>query len=98
MLGAQTLDNKESAMTHKSRYLPTPSVVAALAALAACTDRPPATAPGRPATAASTPFAELQAKSEALAQHFARPLPHPGLAASLKAQIDASPIRQHKLH
>src|SRR2546422_793012 len=98
MLGAQTLDNKESAMTHKSRYLPTPSVVAALAALAACTDRPPATAPGRPETAASPPVAELQAKSEALAQHLARALAHPGFAASLKAQLDASPFREHKLH
>src|SRR3989454_9930080 len=98
MLGAQTLDNKESAMTHKSRYLPAPSVVAALAALAACTDRPPATAPGRPETAASPPVAELQAKSEALAQHLARALAHPGFAASLKAQLDASPFREHKLH
>src|SRR5216117_1367099 len=77
-------------MTHKSRYLPAPAVVTALAALTACTDRPPATAPGRPESAASPPAAELQAQSEALAQ--------PGFAASLKAQLDASPFREHKLH
>src|SRR6059058_3688531 len=85
-------------MTHKSRYLPAPAVVTALAALTACTDRPPATAPGRPESAASPPAAELQAQSEALAQHLARALAHPGFAASLKAQLDASPFREHKLH
>src|SRR5438034_139949 len=85
-------------MTHKSRYLPAPALVTALAALAACTDRPPATAPGRLESAARPPVAELQAKSEALAQHLARALAHPGFAASLKAQLDSSPFREHKLH
>jgi len=85
-------------MTHKSRYLPAPALVTALAALAACTDRPAATAPGRLESAARPPVAELQAKSEALAQHLARALAHPGFAASLKAQLDSSPFREHKLH
>src|SRR6266571_3033352 len=87
-------------MTHKSRYLPILPAVAALATLVACSDRPPATgpAPGKPEPAA-TPFtAELQTTSEALAQHLARALAHPAFRAYVKAQLDSSPFREHKLH
>jgi len=90
-------------MTHKSRYLPicgTLPVVAALATLVACSDRPAATgpAPGRPEPAASPLTAELQTTSEALAQHLARALAHPAFRAYVKAQLDSSPFREHKLH
>src|SRR2546423_5929091 len=87
-------------MTHKSRYLPicgTLPAVAALATLVACSDRPPATGPGRPDPAASR-NAELQTSSEALAQHLARALAHPAFRAYVKAQLDSSPFREHKLH
>src|SRR6266571_2599123 len=87
-------------MTHKSRYLPILPAVAALATLVACSDRPPATgpAPGKPEPAA-TPFtAELRTTSEALAQHLARALAHPAFRAYVKAQLDSSPFREHKLH
>src|SRR5437660_6781439 len=87
-------------MTHKSRYLPILPAVAALATLVACSDRPPATgpAPGRPEPAASPLTAELQTTSEALAQHLARALTHPAFRAYVKAQLDSSPFREHKLH
>src|SRR5437867_10280380 len=90
-------------MTHKSRYLPicgTLPAVAALATLVACSDRPPATgpAPGRPEPAATPLTAELQTTSEALAQHLARALAHPAFRAYVKAQLDSSPFREHKLH
>src|SRR5437879_680256 len=87
-------------MTHKSRYLPILPAATALATLVACSDRPPATgpAPGKPEPAA-TPFtAELQTTSEALAQHLARALAHPAFRAYVKAQLDSSPFREHKLH
>jgi hypothetical protein len=90
-------------MTHKSRYLSiseTLTAVAALAALVACSDRPQATgpAPSRPEPAASSVDAELQTKSEALAQHLARALAHAAFRAYVKAQLDSSPFREHKLH
>src|SRR5438309_1889550 len=87
-------------MTHKSRYLPILPAVAALATLVACSDRPPATgpAPGRPEPAATPLTAELQTTSEALAQHLARALTHPAFRAYVKAQLDSSPFREHKLH
>ena len=88
-------------MTHKSRYLPicgTLPAVAALATLVACSDRPPATGPGRPDPAAASRNAELQTTSEALAQHLARALAHPAFRAYVKAQLDSSPFREHKLH
>src|SRR5437763_16331610 len=88
-------------MTHKSRYLPicrTLPVVAALGTLVPCSDRPPATCPGRPEPAAASRTAELQTTSEALAQHLARALAHPAFRAYLKAQLDSSPFREHKLH
>src|SRR5438105_13255466 len=87
-------------MTHKSRYLPILPAAAALATLVACSDRPPATgpAPGKPEPAA-TPFtAELRTTSEALVQRWARALAHPAFRAYVKAQLDSSPFREHKLH
>src|SRR5437870_1174710 len=86
-------------MTHKSRYLPICGIlpaVAALAALAGCSDRPPATgpAPGTPEPAATARNTGPQTTSEALAQHLARALAHPGFRAYVKAQLDSSPFRE----
>src|SRR5439155_4481039 len=90
-------------MTHKSRYLPICGAlpaVAALATLVACSDRQSATGlvPGGPEPAATPLTAELQTTSEALAQHLARALAHPTFRAYVKAQLDSSPFREHKLH
>ena len=72
--------------------------LAALAALAAagCTDRPAAPLPDGPvarAAAVSTAAGPL----EELARSLARGLRAPALRTRLKAQLDASPYREHKL-
>ena len=91
-------------MTHKSRYLSigwTLTAVSVLAAVVACSDRSQNTtgpAPNRPEAAATSVDAERQTKSEALAQHLARALAHPAFRAYVKAQLDSSPFREHKLH
>src|SRR5437762_2298704 len=88
-------------MTHKSRYLPicgTLPAVAGLTSSVARSDRRPATGTGRPEPAAASRTAELQTTSEALAQRLARALAHPAFRAYLKAQLDSSPFREHKLH
>src|SRR5438445_7205369 len=79
MLAAQT-STKESAMFHKSRYL-TALAAGAVVATLACSDRPttsaPPPTPRTPGALASRTAQQLQAKSEALAQHLARALAHP---------------------
>src|SRR5437879_7397046 len=100
MLAAQT-STKESAMFHKSRYLTALAAGAVLGTLA-CSDRPttsaPPPAPRTPGALASRTAQQLQAKSEVLAQHLARALAHPHFRAYVKAQLDGSPFREHKLH
>src|SRR2546425_11518970 len=99
MLGAQT-STKESAMFHKSRYLTTLAAGAVLATVA-CSDRPttaPPPAPGTPGAPASRTAQQLQAKSEALAQHLPRPPAPPPFRAYVKAQLDGSPLPEHQLH
>src|SRR5438105_498532 len=87
-------------MTHKSRYLPILPAAAAIATVVAASDRPPATGPvpGGPEPAATPLTAELQTTSEALVQRWARALAHPAFRAYVKAQLDSSPFREHKLH
>src|SRR5204862_6407271 len=72
--------------------------VAALATLVPCGDRPPVTGHGGPDPAEASRNAELQTTSEALAQPLARALAHPAFRAYVKAQLDSSPFREHKLH
>src|SRR5207253_1377745 len=100
MLAART-STKESAMFHKSRYLTALAAGAVLGTLA-CSDRPttsaPPPTPRTPGALASRTAQQLQAKSEALAQHLARALAHPHFRAYVKAQLDGSPFREHKLH
>ena len=76
--------------------------LAALAALAAgCTDRPAAPLPDGPAApAAAISTAAVSTASgplEELARSLARGLRAPALRTQLKARLDASPYREHKL-
>src|SRR5467141_2554375 len=67
--------------------------VAALLLSAACSDRtvtPPSEAPVAPVAANAR-------RPEALAKMFAKGLKNPAFRAYLKAQLDASPYREHKL-
>ena len=69
--------------------------VAALLLIAACSDRavtPPSDSPAAGLTAGST-----HAAPEALAKMVAKGLKNPAFRAYLKAQLDASPYREHKL-
>ena len=69
--------------------------VAALLLIAACSDRavtPPSDGPAAALTASSKHLAP-----EALAKMVAKGLKNPAFRAYLKAQLDASPYREHKL-
>ena len=70
--------------------------VAALTAALGCADRAPVTEPdgGVPATASLT---NLSKRPEALAKIVAKGLRNAAFRAYLKAQLDASPYREHKL-
>ncbi|HYT71501.1 MAG TPA: hypothetical protein VEK78_08970 [Gemmatimonadales bacterium] len=72
--------------------------LASLAGMIGCSDRPPTTAPPKPQAAASPAVAARQAKSEALARRMALALQNPAFRAYVKTQLDASPVREHKLH
>ncbi|HEV8382316.1 MAG TPA: hypothetical protein VGQ29_12055 [Gemmatimonadales bacterium] len=67
--------------------------VAALTLIAACSDRA-VTPPGDTPIAASAVNAK---RPEALAKMFAKGLKNPAFRAYLKAQLNASPYREHKL-
>jgi len=72
--------------------------LAALALVAACVDRTPVTSP--PSSEGPPPAASLAAGSqrpEGLARMVAKGLKNPAFRAYLKAQLDASPYREHKL-
>lgn len=84
-------------MTNTTRGL---VALASAAAIAAC-DRPTTTAPATPTppTAAATdPEAAQQARAEDLARRLALALGDAAFRGHVKAQLDASPIREHKLH
>ncbi len=76
------------------RTFGTPAVAAL--ALAACTDRTPPAAPDAP-TANPEAAAPTSPRPERLARLFARALQNPAFRAYVKAQLDASPFREHKL-
>src|SRR3989442_13285061 len=87
-------------MFQKARYH-TPLAAGAVLPTVGCSDRPtpaPPPATGTPGALASRTAQQLQAKSEALAQHLARALAHSHFRAYVKAQLDGSPFREHKLH
>lgn len=70
---------------------------AALAVAFGCTDRPATTAPAEHA-APSLSRPSPSFTQERLARRLALALRNPALRAYVKAQLDASPFREHKLH
>ena len=70
--------------------------VAALTAALGCADRAPLTEPDGGAPAAAS-LANLSKRPEALAKIVAKGLRNAAFRAYLKAQLDASPYREHKL-
>src|SRR6266705_2943280 len=70
--------------------------VAMLAAVLGCTDRAPVTEPDGGVPAAAS-LASLSKRPEALAKIVAKGLRNAAFRAYLKAQLDASPYREHKL-
>lgn len=74
----------------------TVTLLAATAALAACGDRTPVSPPAN-GDAAMTAGPGPGQKPERLARLFAKALRNPAFRAYLKAQLDASPFREHKL-
>lgn len=73
--------------------------VAALALLLvalACSERPPATAPSDPDRVAAPP-STAASDAEQLARSMALALGDPAFRAHVKAQLDRSPFREHKL-
>ena len=74
--------------------------IAALAAAgvsAACSDRTPVNPPIKGEDAALTAGPANAQKPERLAHQFAKALKNPVFRAYVKAQLDASPFREHKL-
>src|SRR5437867_6318991 len=80
-------------LRHTSRC----ALVAALAGALACTDRPPTAPGGGPAARAATPGRATIAPPEELARALALALGAPEFRAHVKALLDASPFREHKL-
>src|SRR5213078_5271903 len=70
--------------------------VATLAAVLGCADRAPVTEPDGGVQAAAS-IATLSKRPEALARMVAKGLKNAAFRAYLKAQLDASPYREHKL-
>ncbi len=73
------------------------AVITALAGALACTDRPPATGPGGALAPTAAGRVVDGAAPEELARALALSLSSPGFRAYVKAQLDASPFREHKL-
>jgi hypothetical protein len=71
--------------------------VATLILIAACSDRAVTPPSDAPATATAISASGKRPPSEALAKMVAKGLKNPAFRAYLKAQLDASPYREHKL-
>src|SRR5437899_7439534 len=71
--------------------------LASLAGTIACSDHPSVTTGPRPPQATVSPPA-VAAHAEALARRLALALRSPAFRAYLKARLDGSPFREHKLH
>ena len=77
--------------------------LASLAGTIACSDHPSSTTGPRPPRAAVSPPSPppppaAAAHAEALARRLAHTLRSPAFRAYVKAQLDGSPFREHKLH
>src|SRR2546427_12075881 len=80
-------------LRHTSCYV----VALALAGALGCRDRPSATGPdGDGPTTATTPRPATIAPPEALARALALALRAPEFRSRVKAQLDASPFREHR--
>jgi hypothetical protein len=82
---------------------PRTALMALALVLAGCTDRtgpePPLRAPSRPGSGVRvTPAASARDARERLARHLARALARADVRRELKAALDGSPVREHKLH
>lgn len=71
--------------------------LAALVAVAGCADRAPVTGPRDAGSEPNASLATVSKRPEALAKIVAQGLKNPAFRAYLKAQLDASPYREHKL-
>src|SRR2546430_6928259 len=71
--------------------------LASLGAVIACGDHPAVTALERPLAAPAAPRAPAVAAPEGLARTVALALADPAFRTYVKAQLDASPFREHKL-
>ena len=71
--------------------------LASLGAVIACGDNSAVTAPERPLAAPAAPRAPAVAAPEGLARTVALALADPAFRTYVKAQLDASPFREHKL-
>jgi hypothetical protein len=80
-------------MLHPPRIIALATVVS----VAACADRAPVTAPRETGSEPIASLATVSRQPEALAKLVARGLKNPAFRAYLKAQLDASPYREHKL-
>lgn len=80
--------------SHKALYL---IAVAAMVAVAACSDQPRVTAPADQQGAAASTAAPRTDIPEGIARQFARALANPAFRAYVKASLDASLYREHKL-
>jgi len=83
-------------MCHRIRF----GALALLGALTACGDRDVPTAPvaGSTPVVVTPPSAGERASRERLARSLALALSDPGFRASVKSQLDHSPLREHKVH
>src|SRR5437016_13853483 len=73
------------------------SALALVVAALACSDRPPGTAPEAPPGAPAAPTASAATSPELLARSLALALGEPAFRAHVKAELDRSPFREHKL-
>jgi hypothetical protein len=73
------------------------SALALVMAPLACSDRPPGTAPEAPPGAPAAPTASAATSPELLARSLALALGEPAFRAHVKAELDRSPFREHKL-
>src|SRR5690349_14423663 len=100
MLSAPSQPRQGVTMVRHTSYWALVAALAGAGALA-CSDRSPATAPGGNAPAAVPPTTlrpTTVAPPEQLARALALALQAPEFRAHVKAQLDASPFREHKLH
>src|SRR5437016_3981263 len=90
MLGAQP--RQGVGMRH---YTSRAAALAVLVGALACSDRPPGTAPDAPPGEAG--ILSTAARPELLARSLALALGDPAFRAHVKAELDRSPFREHKL-